>query len=125
MPRPMLAISLAIFAASALIEGAITLAVVEALDAIQPNFVRKPAERPLALVALAVTAVLLGAVGVMFASTAPDGIEHLTRIQAAGPPERWLGKTAAGLGGLALIYAACLVIGRLAVRSRAAAGGSA
>ncbi|HLH19692.1 MAG TPA: energy-coupling factor ABC transporter permease [Bryobacteraceae bacterium] len=125
MPRPMLAISLAIFAASALIEGAITLAVVEALDAMQPNFVRKPAERPLALAALAVTAVLLGAVGVLFASTAPDGIEHLTRIQAAGLPERWLGKTAAGLGGLALIYAVCLVIGRFAVRSRAAAGRSA
>jgi cobalt/nickel transport system permease protein len=126
MPRAMLMVSIAVFAVSALMEGAITLAVVEALEAIQPNFIRKPtAGRPLALSALGLTAVLLGAIGVWFASTAPDGIERLTHYEAAGLQAGWLSKTAAGLGGLALIYVACLVIGRVVMRNRAAAGGSA
>ena len=117
MPRPAMALSLGVFAVSALLEGAITLAVVEGLDAIQPNFVRQPAagRRP-ALGALGLAAVLLGAVGVLFASTAPDGIERLTRYDAAVLQMPWLGKAGAGLGGLALIYAACLLIGRLAAR---------
>jgi len=117
MARPALALSIGIFAVSALLEGAITLAVVEGLDAIQPNFVRRPAAgRPLALGALGLAAVLLGAVGVLFASTAPDGIERLTHFNAAALETPWLHKTAAGLGGLALIYAACLGIGRLVAR---------
>ena len=43
MPASVLGVSLALFAVSALIEGAITMAVMGALEAIQPNFVRKPA----------------------------------------------------------------------------------
>ncbi len=117
MPRPALALSIGIFAVSAVLEGAITLAVVEGLDAIQPNFVRRPAAgRPLARGALGLTALLLAAVGVLFASTAPDGIERLTHFDAAAAAAPWLNKAAAGLGGLALIYAACFCIGRLVAR---------
>jgi cobalt/nickel transport system permease protein len=119
MPRPALLLSMGIFAVSAILEGAITLAVVEGLDGIQPNFVRKPAAgRRIGLAALALTAVTLGAVGVLFASTAPDGIERLTHFNAAAASEPWRNKAAAGLGGLALIYATCFCIGRFVARPR-------
>lgn len=117
MPRAALALSMGVFAISAVLEGAITLAVVQGLDAIQPNFVRKPSgERRFALGAVALTAVLLASVGVLFASTAPDGIERLTHFDASAVQIPWLTKAAAGLGGLVLIYAACLGIGRLVAR---------
>jgi cobalt/nickel transport system permease protein len=121
MPRAALALSVGVFTVSAGLEGAITLAVVQGLEAFQPNFVRRPADgRPAALGALGLVAVLLGAVGVLFASTAPDGIERLTRFEAASAAAPWLNKAAAGLVGLALIYAACFCIGRLVVRRRSA-----
>jgi cobalt/nickel transport system permease protein len=117
MPRVALALSMGVFAVSALLEGAITLAVVQGLDAMQPDFVRKPAAgRPAALGAVGLAAVLLGAVGVLFASTAPDGIERLTRFDATATATPWLSKAAVGLGGLALIYAACICIGRLVAK---------
>jgi len=43
MPASMLAVSLGLFLVSAVLEGAITLAVVQALETIQPDFIRKPA----------------------------------------------------------------------------------
>ena len=43
MPSSILGVSLALFAVSALIEGAITMAVMSALEAIQPSFMRAPA----------------------------------------------------------------------------------
>ena len=67
----------------------------QALEAIQPNFVRQPAGQarsPWAL--LGVAAVLLAAVGVVFASTAPDGIEkpdaHI-RLPMPHASSGWLG----------------------------------
>ncbi len=119
MPGPALGLSLLIFAVSAALEGAITLAVVQSLEAIQPNFVRKPEGRRYAAGALGAAAVLLAAVGVVFASTAPDGIEKLTQAQAAAEAS-WLGKAEAGLAGVALIYGACLAIGRVVARHRSA-----
>ena len=115
------------------------LAVVQALELIQPNFIRRPAAaRSLALGAVSVAAVLLAAVGVLFASTAPDGIEKLgqqtgiaahARALISTPLSNYeatflhspgLSKTAAGLAGLALIYAACMLIGRAVARRRSA-----
>ena len=43
MPAAVLGISMVVFVMSARIEGAITMAVMGALEAIQPNFVRRPA----------------------------------------------------------------------------------
>ena len=52
--------------------------VMGALEAIQPNFVRRPsAGGRYAVLAAGLAAVLLAAGGVVFASTAPDGIEQL------------------------------------------------
>lgn len=138
MPGAALGISLGLFAISAVIEGAITVAVMNALEAIQPGMVRAPARRPWASTAVAVAAVMLAAVGVLFASTAPDGIQKLaeqtgigTRATAlVGTPfsgyqtaflqSAWMRKASAGLAGLVLVYGACLAIGRVARRRRSA-----
>jgi hypothetical protein len=137
MPSSVLGISLVLFVVSAALEGAITLAVVQALETINPGFVRKPESRgSFALGILAAAAVLLAAVGVLFASTQPDGIEKL--VQGAGIASHaktlfttplgnyetgfltspWLRKATAGLAGLALIYGACVVFGRVVSRHR-------
>ena len=119
MPASVLGVSLALFLVSAVIEGAITLAVMQALEAIQPNFVRQAGGGPAAARwgRRALAAVLLAAVGVLFASAAPDGIQQLglqTGIAAharalfstpfsglrGGVPGRrgWLRKAARGTG---------------------------
>jgi cobalt/nickel transport system permease protein len=131
MPSSVLGVSLALFLVSALIEGAITMTVMSALEAIQPNFVRRPAAGGrYALVAAGLAAVLLAAGGVVFASTAPDGIEQLAiqtgiaghaRTLISTPLKNyeapWLGagwpaQAGAGLVGLALVGGVCVLIGR-------------
>lgn len=119
IPRTALGLSAAVFTISAALEGAITLAVAQSLETIQPNFMRQPARRRHAAGALGAAAVLLAAVGVAFASAAPDGIEKITRTQAA-VESSWLGKAEGGLAGVALIYAVCLAIGRVVARHRSA-----
>ena len=88
MPASVLGISLGLFVVSAALEGAITLAVVQALEAINPGFVRKPESRvPSSWACWVRPPVLLAVVGVLFASTQPDGIEKLvqtTGISGAG-----------------------------------------
>ena len=131
LPAPVLGVSLALFLVSALIEGAITMTVMGALEAIQPNFVRQPAAGGrYALVAVGLAAVLLAAGGVVLASTAPDGIAQLAiqtgisghaRTLIATPfkdyAAPWLGaswpaQAGAGLVGLALVGGVCVLIGR-------------
>jgi cobalt/nickel transport system permease protein len=124
MPGSVLGVSLGLFVVSAAAEGAITVAVIGALEAIQPDFVRQPAGgRSFALGALAATAIVLATGGVLVASVAPDGIEKLGQAHTwlatplsgydiAGLGAGWLGKAAAGLVGLGLVYGVCLMIGR-------------
>jgi cobalt/nickel transport system permease protein len=137
MPASVLGLSLGLFLVSAALEGTITLAVVQALETLHPGFVRKSGSRgSFALGTLACVAVLLAAVGVLFASAKPDGIERLaqstgiaaqakalfttplTDYQAGFVASHWLRKATAGLAGLALIYGACVLFGRLASRNR-------
>jgi cobalt/nickel transport system permease protein len=139
MPGAVLGVSLGLFLVSALLEGAITLAVVRALEGIQPSLVRRPAERrSYAVIIVAAAAILLAAVGVLFASSHPDGIEKLAQqigiaaqakavvstplsdyeISFLNSP--WMRKAGAGLAGLVLVYGACLVFGRMAARRRSA-----
>jgi cobalt/nickel transport system permease protein len=119
IPRAALGLSGVVFLVSAVLEGAITLAVAQSLETIQPNFIRKPTARRYAAAALGAAAVLLAAVGVVFASTAPDGIEKITKIQAVAETT-WVSKAEAGLAGVAIIYAVCLAIGRAVSRQRSA-----
>ena len=139
IPAPVLWVSILLFLVSAALEGAITLSVMQALEAVQPGFVHQPGPRRLwALAGLGVAAVLLAVVGVMFASAHPDGLEslahqagiaHLAHPLLASPladyevgflTSPWLRKATAGLAGLGLISLACLLLARLARRHRSA-----
>ena len=132
MPGAMIGLSLALFLVSGLLEGAITLAVVQALEAMNKGFLRKPEKREgTALAALATAAVLLAVVGVWFASTHPDGLQKLAHDIGIAPQAHaaiaapladyqlsfvrspWLRKASAGMFGLVLIYGVCALFGRL------------
>jgi cobalt/nickel transport system permease protein len=124
MPGSILAVSLGLFVVSAAAEGVITVAVIRALESIQPGFIRKPSpQRSFALAAVALAAVLLATGGVLVASASPDGIEKLGQArtfittplagyQISALGGGWLAKAGAGLAGLGLVYGACVLIGR-------------
>ncbi len=139
MPVAALGLSLALFVVAALLEGGITLAVVEALEAMHPGFVRKPAGAGSGVLGVvAVAAILLAVVGVLFASSQPDGLEKLAEDIGLAAQARnlvaapfadyeagflelpWLRKAAAGTAGLGLIFAVCVLFGRLLARKRSA-----
>jgi cobalt/nickel transport system permease protein len=139
MPGTLLGVSLALFLVSAVLEGLITLAVVRALEALNPQFVRRPAaQNSPVLGILGSAAVMLVVFGVLIASTHPDGIWKLAgNLGIAGRAEAlipapmadyqvgmlqspWLRKSAGGLAGLCLIYGACALFGRLSSRNRSA-----
>ncbi len=139
IPGAVLGASLGVFAVSAVIEGVITVAVLEALERINPAWVEKrPAEARPAMGLLALASVLLVTVGVLFASAAPDGLEKLA--EDAGISERaralletpladyeaaflsgsWASQAAAGLVGLALAAALVWALARAVGRRRRA-----
>src|SRR4051812_24278325 len=136
---PVLGVSFGLFTVSALLEGAITLAVFQAVETLNPNFIRQPrADRGVALGFVALVAVALTVAGVLFASTSPDGLQHLAETigiasrakplldsplagyEAGALPSLWLRKAGAGLTGLVLIYGACALLGRMVSRQRSA-----
>jgi ABC-type Co2+ transport system permease subunit len=130
-PRILL-VSLLLFVVSAVLEGAITLAAVRAIDRLNPTWVSgvKPSgSRALGLVAVA--AVVLAVAGILIASSDPDGIQKLASAQTPawlhapladyqihGVDSPWLRRAGAGLAGLILIYGACAVTGRFLARPR-------
>lgn len=78
-----LGVSLGLFAVTALLEGAITLAVFEAVEALSPKFIRQPiANRGVTLGVITLTALLLAVGGGLLASTSPDILETLLGSQA-------------------------------------------
>lgn len=137
MPRSILGVSLVLFVVSAVLEGAITVAVVEGIERLSPQLIRKAApERSWAIAGLGVAAVVLASCGVMVASTDPDGIWKLagkigiaaraTSLIAAPLADyhaswlgaSWVAKAAAGLAGLMLVGGVCLVFGAAVGRKR-------
>ncbi len=138
MPGGILGVSLGFFVVSALLEGGITVAVVGAIDKLNPAWVAAPASVPRRGIGwIGVAAIVLVVGGVLFASAAPDGIEKLStelgiasqaKSLIATPladyelkslPTEWLRKAGAGLCGLALIYGAGLGLSRLLRRRTA------
>jgi cobalt/nickel transport system permease protein len=132
MPPAILAVSISLFVVSAVMEGAITLIVVQALERIQPGFLRRPAGVNSRIgFALAGSAAVLGAVGVFVASKSPDGIQSLAQqtgivsrvttlfttpfadYRAAFIGSPLLTKSVAGLAGIIAVYVVCLVISRV------------
>ncbi len=141
MPPGVLLISVALFIVSALIEGAITLVVVQSLERIHKGFLRQPGGlMSKGTVALAASAVGMAAVGILVASTHPDGLEKLT-IQLGiekqaktllHSPLRdynmtltgsgWLNHALAGLAGLLVVFAICVIAARVIAATRPALG---
>ena len=144
MHPTVLAISGGLFVVSAILEGAITVAVMDALERIQPGFIRRPegfdgAARRLAT-ALAGMSLLLAGAGFFVASGRPDGIQKLAfeagiaahartlftsplaeyKLQMMASP--FLARSLAGLIGLLVIYVVCLAVSRVLVAARPALG---
>jgi len=135
MRTGVLAISAGLFLISALIEGLITVAVMGALEKLNPNWIHKPmSEGRLGMGLLVSAAVLLAGVGVVVASAAPDGLESLAEqigladkatvlfstpladYEANFLNSDWFRKAAAGMAGLMLIFGVCILCGRMISR---------
>ncbi len=140
IPRLALEISAAVFLLCGIIEGAVTVAVVSALERVQPGIIREPhpAARRTAGAVAGSRCVVAGA-GALAASAWPDGIEKLTGHAgiAAGAASffaapiadyklpftagTWPGRVAAALIGVALVYLLCVAVSRAITASKAAA----
>ena len=139
MPRSLLLLSFGLFAVSGILEGAITLAVVRAIERLNPRWVVKRSQAGSRVVgAVAVAAVVLATLGVLAGSAAPEVMEHLAGnfgivahspgwlhapladYEWKGMDSAWLRRASAALTGLALIYGACAIMGRLLTRQRSA-----
>jgi cobalt/nickel transport system permease protein len=139
MPRPVLVMSVALFIVSALMEGAITVAILQALERIQPGFIRRPRGVRVAGIVASASIALAGA-GVWIASARPDGIRKLsldlglashTRAFFASPLAEYrlqlvtspfLAKSLAGLIGLLAIFLLCAGLNRVLTITRPARG---
>jgi cobalt/nickel transport system permease protein len=131
MPPALFAISTGLFVVAAIIEGAITLAVIQALERIQPGFLHHPrALSGKGAGALAALSAALAGVGIFLTSSLPDGIENLAihagisaradallaspladyKVRALSSP--LLTRLLAGLIGLLVVYLLCLGLSR-------------
>ena len=111
--------SLGLFLVSALIEGAITVAALRAIERLNPAWLAggpQPSSSR-ALPALAMAALAVVVVGTLIASAAPDGIQRLT---APGPAAAWNLRVIDGVGGLILIFVLCFLGVKLIARRRSA-----
>jgi cobalt/nickel transport system permease protein len=141
MPGRLIAISLGLFLTASLAEGAITLAAVRAIGRLNPSAAAEPETQPAGsrvIGAIAIAAVLLAAFGILWASTAPENLEHvaaqfgiaahaplwlhapLADYEWQGSASLWFRRASAGLAGLALIYGICALTGKLLTRQRSA-----
>jgi len=137
MPRIAILVSFAVFAVGGLIEGAITVVVIQAIENLNPGFIqqKRPSNGP-ALAVLSGAALLLGSIGFVLASSAPDGIEKIgiqlgisSKTNFRAPladytvgyfESPWMRRATASLAGLLLIYGVCLFAGRWIARQRSA-----
>ncbi len=129
----------AVFLVTAILEGLITMTVLQAVERLNPGWLREARGAPnRVLGVLATAALLMMIVGVLYISTLPDGFESLaarvgvaTREQLAWTAPladyeapfltgEWGRKSLAGLAGIGIIYGICVTVGRLLIRQRSA-----
>ena len=139
MPTGVLMVSLALFVVSGVIEGAITLVVVQSLEKINRGFLRPANALPLrGTLALAGLAVFLAGIGILFASTHPDGLQRFAeQIGISGRVTSlfvtpladyklnllgndWLNRAMAGIAGLAIVFVLCIIAARIITATRPA-----
>jgi cobalt/nickel transport system permease protein len=132
IPRPVVLVSMLLFLVSAVLEGAITVTVIQGIEKLNSRWVQTPDSSHRVLMAVGGAATLLVAAGFLIASAEPDGIMRLAaRMGIASNPvfhapladyavpflqSNWLQKAAGGLTGLLLIYGLCVVFGRVIAR---------
>jgi cobalt/nickel transport system permease protein len=122
MPRRLLLLSMGVFLLSAIIEGAITLATVRAIERLNPLWLRAPQTNSspafvLGVVLAVILAAALAVVGVLLASTSPDGIEQVLATHGFTDPS-WTRRALFSLAGIIGAYAVCLLVGRMIARSQ-------
>ncbi|MFN0103547.1 MAG: energy-coupling factor ABC transporter permease [Bryobacteraceae bacterium] len=132
-------VSSGVFVVTGIMEGLITVAVLQAVERLNPGWLQAPRGLPRRSAGVLVTAALLMMVaGVLYVSALPDGFESLAAQVGVGSRERiiwaaplpdyeasflageWSRKSLAGLAGLAIIYGVCLTVGRFLIRQRSA-----
>jgi cobalt/nickel transport system permease protein len=127
---PLVRLSAGLFVVSALIEGFITLAILQAIERINPQWIQRPARaNNRVLTAVAVMALILSCAGFVVASNRPDTLEafaeQLGLSSAAAPmlspladyklatiQSSDLAQASAGLIGLTMVYFVCVLVGR-------------
>jgi cobalt/nickel transport system permease protein len=126
IPAPTLSAAAVVFVINAVLEGLITVAVVQAIGRINKEWVRQDevVSLPSRLV-LASAAVVMAGAGFLIASAMPDGLERMLSdagLQQAstGFSAPWVRRAAAGLLGLACTYVLCYTVGRALNRWRSA-----
>jgi cobalt/nickel transport system permease protein len=137
MPPEVLTVSIGLFVVSAIAEGVITLAIVQALEAIQPGLLRRPqAVSGRVTLALVTASVSFAGLGVFLASSSPDGIQKLARDTGITShvasllispladyrqhvfSSPFLARSIAGLIGLFVVYLLCLAVRRVLTAGR-------
>lgn len=147
MPSTLIAVSLALFGVNALLEGAITVSVLRAIERLNPALTHGASDGthvpgrlkpllPRLVSAVALASVMLAAVGIWVASRLPDGLEHLAQklglpfgvqgvlrsplsgYEIAALGGDWFSRASAGLLGLVFIYVVCALGGHLLARGR-------
>jgi cobalt/nickel transport system permease protein len=121
MPPALLGVSIGLFLVSAVIEGAITLAVMQALERIQPGFIRQPRgiRGGAGVLVLVIASVTLAGAGAFIASQRPDVIQKLTlETGITSHAGTFLTKSLAGLAGLLVVYILCLGVSRVLAAGR-------
>ncbi len=133
MSRNVILVSLLLFTVSAVLEGVITVAVLQAIERLNPGWIQKPAaSNGRVLAAFAAFAVLLAGVGFLIASASPDGLQRIgiqmglaakSSFHAPLADYRlpfwsydWFRRAAAGLLGLVMVFGVCAAAARVVAR---------
>jgi cobalt/nickel transport system permease protein len=121
-PRAVLGFALAMFALNAVAEGAITVAALEGVTALNAGYLRPTVKtRRRTLAAAGAAAAALVAAGVLFASRLPDGLEATAeRLGLSERAHSVISSPAAGVAGLAAVCVVCAVVMRAGSRQRSA-----
>lgn len=139
IPAAVLPAAAAFFLVSAVLEGAITVAVVGGIARLNPEWVRQPehGDRKV-LLALGAAAIVMASAGFLAASSAPDTLQSIAAqvglagespavmsspfsgYRLSGIGSEALAKAAAGLAGIAAVYVVCVLIARRLPRRRRA-----
>jgi cobalt/nickel transport system permease protein len=130
LPSAAISAALLFFLVGATVEGALTVVVVRGIERMNPVWIRQPGASGRVTRVLAIAAVVLACGAFLFASTQPDSLEKVAeqlgiagRATALLPtpfadyqftlmPSETIGKIAAAIAGLAIVYFVCVAVGK-------------